>query len=120
MKIAIAQLNFHIANFEQNTSKIITTIGKAKAEGAELLVFTELSVTGYYPHDLLERKEFIEESYRAIDRIASHCIGIAAIVGGPSINPEPRGKKLFNSAFFIYNGTIQHVISKSLMENRMR
>jgi len=115
MKIAIAQLNFHIANFEQNTSKIITTIGKAKAEGAELLVFTELSVTGYYPHDLLERKEFIEESYRAIDRIASHCIGIAAIVGGPSINPEPRGKKLFNSAFFMYDGTIQHVVSKSLL-----
>jgi NAD+ synthase (glutamine-hydrolysing) len=115
MKIAIAQLNFHIGNFEQNTSKIIAYIGQSKAEGAELVVFTELSVTGYYPHDLLERKEFIEESYMAINRIASHCIGIAAIVGGPSINPEPRGKKLFNSAFFMYDGAIQHVVSKSLL-----
>ena len=87
MKIAIAQLNFHIGNFEQNTSKIIAYIDKSKAEGADLVVFTELSVTGYYPHDLLERKEFIEQSYSALNQIASHCIGIAAIVGGPSINP---------------------------------
>ncbi len=115
MKIAIAQLNYHIGNFEQNTTKIIATIGRAKAEGAELVVFTELSVTGYYPHDLLERKEFIEQSYSALDRIASHCKGIAAIVGGPSINPEPRGKKLFNSAFFMYDGAIQHVVNKSLL-----
>ncbi len=115
MKIAIAQLNYHIGNFAQNTSKIIDHIGKAKAEGAELVVFTELSVTGYYPHDLLERKEFIEQSEEALNQIAAHCNGIAAIVGGPRINPEPQGKKLFNSAFFMYDGAIQHVVNKSLL-----
>jgi NAD+ synthase (glutamine-hydrolysing) len=115
MKIAIAQLNYHIGNFAENTSKIIAYIGKSKAEGAELVVFTELSVTGYYPHDLLERKEFIEQSEEALNQIAAHCIGIAAIVGGPRINPEPRGKKLFNSAFFMYDGAIQHVVNKSLL-----
>jgi len=115
MKIAIAQLNYHIGNFAENTSKIIEYIGQSKAEGAELVVFTELSVTGYYPHDLLERKEFIEQAEEALNRIATHCIGIAAIVGGPRINPEPRGKKLFNSAFFMYDGAIQHVVNKSLL-----
>lgn len=115
MKIAIAQLNYHIGNFAENTTKIIEYIAKSKAEGAELVVFTELSVTGYYPHDLLERKEFIEQSEEALNRIAAHCNGIAAIVGGPRINPEPRGKKLFNSAFFMYNGAIQHVVNKSLL-----
>ncbi|MDD2303350.1 MAG: NAD+ synthase [Prolixibacteraceae bacterium] len=115
MKIAIAQLNYHIGNFEKNTSKIIENIRKSKAEGAELVVFTELSVTGYYPHDLLERKEFIEQSEEALNQIAAHCIGIAAIVGGPRINPEPQGKKLFNSAFFMYDGAIQHVVNKSLL-----
>ncbi len=115
MKIAIAQLNYHIGNFEENTSKIIDYIGKSKALGAELVVFTELSVTGYYPHDLLERKEFIEQSEEALNQIAAHCNGIAAIVGGPRINPEPRGKKLFNSAFFMYDGAIQHVVNKSLL-----
>jgi NAD+ synthase (glutamine-hydrolysing) len=115
MKIAIAQLNYHIGNFAENTSKIIDYIGKSKASGAELVVFTELSVTGYYPHDLLERKEFIEQSEEALNRIAAHCTGIAAIVGAPRINPEPRGKKLFNSAFFMYDGAIQHVVNKSLL-----
>jgi NAD+ synthase (glutamine-hydrolysing) len=115
MKIALAQLNYHIGNFEQNTSKIIDYISLSITRGAELVVFTELSVTGYYPHDLLERKEFIEQSYEAIRLIASHCTGIAAIVGGPSINPEPRGKKLFNSAFLMFDGAIQHVVSKSLL-----
>ncbi len=115
MKIAIAQLNYHIGNFAQNTSKIIEYIGKSKAGGAELVVFTELSITGYYPHDLLERKEFIEQSEEALGQIAAHCNGIGAIVGGPRINPEPRGKKLFNSAFFMYDGAIQHVVDKSLL-----
>lgn len=115
MKIAIVQLNYHIGNFEENTSKIIDYIGKSKAGGAELVVFTELSVTGYYPHDLLERKEFIEQSEEALNQIAAHCNGIAAIVGGPRINPEPRGKKLFNSAFFMYDGAIRHVVNKSLL-----
>jgi len=115
MKIAIAQLNFHIGNFSQNTRKITECISRSKAEGAGLVVFSELSVTGYYPHDLLERKEFIEQSYEAVRQISKQCIGIAAIVGAPSINPEPRGKKLFNSAFFMYDGAVQHVISKSLL-----
>jgi len=115
MKIAIAQLNYHIGNFELNTSKIIDHINRSKAEGADLVVFTELSVTGYYPHDLLERKEFIQQVDNALATIATHCVGIAAIVGGPSVNPEPRGKKLFNSAFFIFDGAIQHVINKSLL-----
>jgi len=115
MKIAIAQLNYHIGNFELNSSKIIDCIRKSKTEGAQLVVFSELSVTGYYPHDLLERKEFIEQSNQTLQQIATHCNGIAAIVGGPSINPEPRGKKLFNSAFFMYNGAIQHVVNKSLL-----
>lgn len=115
MKIAIAQLNYHIGNFELNTSKIIDCINRSKATGADLVVFSELSVTGYYPHDLLERKEFVEQSYKAIDQIADCCNGIAAIVGGPSINPEPRGKKLFNSAFFMYDGKIQQTVNKSLL-----
>lgn len=115
MKIALAQLNYHIANFAENTSKIIAHIEMARAGGADLVVFSELSVTGYYPHDLLERKEFIAQATQALEQIARHCNGIGAIVGSPSINPEPKGKKLFNSAFFLYEGKIQHVVNKSLL-----
>lgn len=115
MKIAIAQLNYHIGNFALNTSKIIERIHQSKAGGAQLVVFSELSVTGYYPQDLLERKEFIEQSYAAVHQIAACCRGIAAIVGAPTINPEPRGKKLFNSAILMYDGVVQQVVSKSLL-----
>jgi len=115
MKIALAQLNYHIGNFQDNKEKIIRHIGKAREAGAELVVFSELSVTGYYPHDLLERKEFIEHSQKTIEEIARHCTGIAALVGGPSINRSPKGKMLYNSAFFLKDGKIASVHHKTLL-----
>lgn len=115
MKIALAQLNYHIGNFQDNKGKIIRNVGKAREAGAELVVFSELSVTGYYPHDLLERKEFIEHSQKTIEEIARHCTGIAALVGGPSINRSPKGKMLYNSAFFLKNGKIESVHHKTLL-----
>ena len=115
MKIALAQLNYHIANFEDNSKKIISAIRKAKEEGAELVVFSELSVTGYYPHDLLERKEFIEKAEMTVKKIARYCTGIAALVGAPSINTGSRGKKLYNSAYFLNNGKVEAIRNKSLL-----
>ncbi len=115
MKIALAQLNYHIGNFEDNTEKIIRHIIRAKEEGADLAVFSELSVTGYYPHDLLERKEFIARAEEAVRQIAAHCNGIAAIIGAPVINQGSRGKKLYNSALFLNNGKVESVHHKSLL-----
>ncbi len=115
MRIALAQLNYHVGNFPQNSARIIDAIGKAKLEGADLVVFSELSVCGYYPNDLLERLEFIRESLAAIEKIAAICDGIAALVGGPSINPSPKGKMLFNSAFFLQDGAIKSIHSKTLL-----
>ena len=60
MKVALAQLNYIIGDFEGNAEKMVQNIEKAKREGADLIVFSELSVTGYYPHDLLEKKEFMQ------------------------------------------------------------
>ena len=117
MNIRLAQLNYHIANFEKNTQKIVDVLQKALSDGVDLVVFSELSICGYPADDFLERKEFIEHSREAIEHIASHCKGIAAIVGGPSINPEPRGKNLFNSAFFLSEGKITAVRHKSLLPN---
>lgn len=115
MKIALAQINFRIGDFPENSRKIIEHIGKAKAAGAELIVFSELSVTGYYPHDLLEKKEFIMRAEQAVREIAAACQGIAALVGGPSLNQSERGKNLYNSAFFLADGQIRDVFHKSLL-----
>lgn len=114
MKVAIAQLNYHIGNFEQNTDKIISKIKEAKKENTDLIVFSELSVCGYPPFDLLERRNFIEKTIQAIDSIAKECIGIAAIVGAPSLN-KGNGKNLFNSAYFLEDGEIKNVTNKTLL-----
>ncbi len=115
MKVAFAQLNYTIGDFQGNSAKIIRHIEKARNEGADLVVFSELSVTGYYPHDLLEKKEFIAKAAETVDVIAKHCRGIAAIIGAPRINENERGKKLYNSAFFLSDGKIQHVQNKTLL-----
>ncbi len=115
MKIALAQLNYHIGNFESNREQIIQNIEKAKAQGADLVVFSELAVCGYYPNDLLERREFIDKCIESVHQIASHCYNIAALVGAPSINSSPNGKMLFNSAYFLKDGKIESIHSKTLL-----
>ncbi|PKQ65158.1 NAD+ synthase [Labilibaculum filiforme] len=117
MKIALAQLNYHIGNFESNTDKIISAIEKSRKDGVDLVLFSELAICGYPPKDLLERKEFVEKSKLALEKVAQHCIDIATIVGGPSVNPHPKGKNLYNSAYFISNGKIESIHNKTLLPN---
>jgi len=117
MKIALAQLNYHVANFGFNTEKIIKAIEEVKEKGAELVVFSELSVCGYPPYDFLERKEFVESCENMINEISVYCKGIAAVVGAPSINPESKGKNLFNSAYFLADGGVKAVTHKTLLPN---
>ena len=115
MKITIAQLNYHVGNFSANTEKSIKVIRESAASGSDLVIFPELSVTGYAPADLLERRSFIEECENAVRLIKNECREIAAIIGVPTINNTGSGKSLFNSACFIENGEVKQVISKSLL-----
>ena len=115
MKIALAQINFHVGNFDENVSSICQKIREAESGGADLVVFSELSVCGYPPLDLLEYKSFIDQSISSVNEITLACKNIAAIIGGPSINNKKTGKKLHNSAFFISDGKIQDTIHKSLL-----
>ena len=117
MKIAIAQLNYHIGNFEENEKKIIRSIKTAKEQQADLVVFSELAISGYPPRDFLEFDDFIDQCLASIERIATHCVGIAAIVGSPTKNPEVKGKDLFNSAFFLADGKIASKHHKTLLPN---
>ncbi len=115
MKIALAQLNYRIGDFDVNVQKITGAIEEARKEGASLVVFSEMAVTGYYPHDLLEKKEFILRAEEAMREIAGHCTGIAALVGGPAINEGKKGKKLFNAAWFLAGGEVRERFYKSLL-----
>lgn len=115
MKIAIAQQNYHIGNFEYNREKIIAAIEKAKIDKVDLIVFSELSVCGYPPRDFLEFDDFINKCYESIDIIAVHTNGIGVILGSPQRNPVPEGKNLFNSAVFLYNNAVIGTAHKSLL-----
>ena len=117
MNIYLAQQNYHIGNIDANTEKIISAIKEAKAAGAELIVFSELSVCGYAPRDFLEFTGFIDQCYAAIDRIKEHADTIGVLVGAPDRNPVREGKDLFNAAFFLYEKTVKAVVHKTLLPN---
>lgn len=117
MKIALAQLNYHIGNFTANTDKIISATRQARQDGAELIVFSELAVCGYPPRDFLEFNDFIELAERSIDQIAEESKEIGIIVGAPARNPEKKGKKLYNCAYFLNQGKIVSKHYKQLLPN---
>jgi len=115
MKITVAQLNYHIGNFDKNRSLIIKTIDKAKAEGSDLIIFSELCIPGYPPLDLLDRLDFIEKCDQTVSEIARECTGITAIVGSPTLNKKPEGKKLYNSALVLSDGKVIFSANKALL-----
>lgn len=115
MKLALAQLNYKIADFESNKNKIIQQINHASENDADLAVFSELAVCGYPPLDLLTREEFVKKAISTLEEIATYCTKTAAIVGGPSINPNSRGKQLFNTAWFLFNGKATPLVHKTLL-----
>jgi NAD+ synthase (glutamine-hydrolysing) len=115
MKIFLAQQNYHIGHLEHNVQKIIEAIETAKGQGADLILFSELSVCGYPPRDLLYFDDFIVQCEKAISNIAGHTQGIAAIVGAPRRNPSPLGKNLFNAAYFLADGQVRQIIHKTCL-----
>lgn len=115
MKIFLAQQNYHIGNFNSNTAKIIEAIEQAKAEGGDLIVFSELCVCGYPPRDFLNFKDFINKCYDAVNQIADHAKGIAVLVGSPQRNDIVEGKDLFNAAWYLEDGRVKQVVRKTCL-----
>ena len=115
MKIAIAQLNYHIGNFEGNLEKMLKAVRQAEDAGADLVCFAEMAVCGYFPQDFLEFKDFIRLCNASIEKLTSVSHKVGIIVGSPSINPVREGKDLYNSAYLLYEGEIKHVQHKTLL-----
>ncbi len=115
MKIALAQLNYHVGNFSGNTSKIINAIQQAQNLQADLIVFSELCICGYPSRDFLEFDDYIKQCRLSIDEIAAHTQNIAVLAGSPRVNASRQGKPLYNSAYFIYQGEVKQVIDKTLL-----
>ena len=115
MKIALAQLNYTVADLLGNSEKIKVAINKAKLEGADLVVFSEMSICAYIPDDILDYPHFIEDCLKSIQELATHAVGITVIVGSPTLNEASKGRKLFNSACILQNGELLSTVNKTLL-----
>ncbi len=115
MKIFLAQQNYHIGNIEGNTKKIIEAVLKAKDEGGDLIVFSELCVCGYPPRDFLYFNDFIDKCNQAVNEIKNVADGIAVLIGAPHRNEVVEGKDLFNAAYFLCDKEIKQVVHKTCL-----
>lgn len=112
MKIFIAQQNYKIGDFEFNSSKIIETIQKAKKQKADIVVFSEMSICGYPAQDLLLSESFLQDCHLTIHRLKKYSKNIGVVVSAPEKTVVDGESKLFNAAYFLYNGEIQSIIRK--------
>jgi len=117
MKIALAQQNYHIGNFEKNRQKIIDGITWAKQQNADLVVFSELCICGYPPRDFLEFDDFINKCYESLDIIKQYADTIGVLIGSPARNSQLDGKDLFNAVFLLHEKEIKAEIHKTLLPN---
>jgi len=111
----MAQLNYHIGNFEGNLNKMLASVEEARQQGADIVMFGELSVCGYPTRDFLEFDDFIRRCQASVEALRAVSQGIAIVVGAPTRNPVAAGKDLYNSAYFLYNGEILGVQHKALL-----
>ncbi len=109
MKIALAQLNYTIGDIAGNTAKIIIAVERAKAEGADVVLFAEQALSGTPAFDLLRKTTFLELCDEALDEIASYCNGITAVVGAPVLMQN--GSQ--SAAVVIEDGRIKRYITKA-------
>ena len=115
MRIALAQINPTVGDIAGNVRKIVDYIDRAKTQGAQLVVFPELSVIGYPPKDLLLKPQFITDNLRAVQMIASRVSGIDVIVGYADRNRAPVGRPLHNAVALLRDGKVESRHFKTLL-----
>lgn len=116
MKIALVQVNPIIGDFAYNSQKIITACNEAVDAGCGLIIFPELVLSGYPPHDLLERRAFLVAHDEALATLCDGLPEIDVVLGCLEVRiTGSSGKKLYNSAFVIQSGTVVQKIRKQLL-----
>jgi NAD+ synthase (glutamine-hydrolysing) len=115
VKIALGQINPTVGDFAGNAAKIIDFARRARAGGAGLILFPELSVCGYPPRDLVERPSFVKRNQETVERIAAETRGIAVICGIVTPAHSETGKSAMNSAALLMDGKVAFIQSKMLL-----
>jgi NAD+ synthase (glutamine-hydrolysing) len=113
LRVAIAQINTIVGDFKSNADKVKTGVKEARQLNADVVLFPELTLSGYPPEDLLHKQGFIKENLATLERIVPHTKGITAVVG----TIEQSGNKLYNSAALIANGKLLGHCRKAILPN---
>ncbi|MEJ2606164.1 MAG: NAD+ synthase [Anaerolineales bacterium] len=112
LRIALAQLDMTVGDIDGNCQKIASAIAKVRESKVDIVVFPEMSVTGYPPEDLLLKPDFIEAARRGLDELVPLTAGITAIVGVPYASPD-----LYNAAAVLHNKELVEVYAKRYLPN---
>ena len=115
MKIALGQINPTVGDFSGNVAKIVDFSRRAQGSGAGLILFPELSVSGYPPRDLVERPSFVARNRDSVESIAAETKGIAVICGLVTPAHSDTGKSVMNSAALLMEGKVAFIQSKMLL-----
>ncbi len=111
LRIALAQMNAAVGDIEGNAAKVEELAARARDAGAQLVVFPELTLTGYPPEDLLLKRGFLRRAQAALEGLAVS--GVTAIVGWP----ENDGGHVYNAAAAVADGEVRAVYRKLLLPN---
>ncbi|MFN3873590.1 MAG: NAD+ synthase [Ignavibacterium sp.] len=117
MKLALGQIDPIIGDLDYNKNKILDGYKKGKEAGADLVIFPELSLVGYPPLDLVEKKEFRVAVNKAANEIATKTGSVGLIFGAITEDDDLIGTDVHNSALLCYDGKIQFVQHKTLIPN---
>jgi NAD+ synthase (glutamine-hydrolysing) len=115
MKIALAQINPTIGDYPGNMEKIMAAAEKAIGLSCDLVVFSELVISGYPPRDLLEKKDFVDANLKHLQKLIASINGVGVICGFVDKNAGEGGNPLFNSAVLFADGKILHKVNKRLL-----
>ena len=119
MKIALAQINPTVGDFAGNTRKILEFAERAQGLGADLVMFPELAVCGYWPADLLEKRSFVDQASEALKTVCEWTAAAgrpAVLCGGVmAVEGTTEGKRVRNVAVLMEHGTVKAVQQKMLL-----
>lgn len=115
MKVALAQINTIVGDLSGNESRILAAYQRGVEQGAELVIFPELAITGYPPRDLLLRPRFIAENLAVLERLAKATGKVGMLVGYVGENAVRPGRGATNAAVLLQNGKIIAMRTKTLL-----
>src|SRR5689334_4801802 len=112
MRLALVQINPVVGDLDGNRGLILERLEAARGQGADLVLFPELAVTGYPPEDLLLRPGFIRAAESSVEAIAREARGTTVLVGGPHFDRD-----LYNACFVLSGGEVKAVYRKRFLPN---